>query len=460
MPSGPVAGRRTAQDETITRRQLLRWGAGGTLGALGAGLLSGCAMPASSARMSAQSPVRPGQKVSLTFWTWVPVQPVVDQWNLEHPDIQVNLQVIPSGSSGGYQKMYSALRAGNAPDIAHVEYQELPSFMLVQGLTDLSPYGVEQYQADYVDWQWQQGVFGNGVFTIPWASGPMAMFYRTDLFAEWGITAPTTWTEFEATARLVRKRAPDAYLHSFPPSNAAWFEGLAWQAGGEWVTSDGDTWIVDIDNPETRKVAAFWDRLIRDDLVMVENDGTSAWYKQIQEGLLGCYVSADWYDALIEDGAPNTAGKWQTTGMPQWTPGAQVAANWGGSSVAVLQGSRYPTQAMEFAHWFGTNVNSVNTTFLEGSGWPALQGAFDKTVLSKKSAFFGDTVYNEAFNVADAHINTNWRFLPTNDSMIDHMNDAFSAAIADNGSIEATLPQVQALAIEDMKAKYLNVRAA
>jgi multiple sugar transport system substrate-binding protein len=460
MLSGPVVGRRTAQDGAITRRQLLRWGAGGTLGALGAGLLSGCAMPASSARMSAQSPVRPGQKVSLTFWTWVPVQTVVDQWNRERPDIQVNLQVIPSGSTGGYQKMYSALRAGNAPDLAHVEYQELPSFMLVQGLTDLSPYGAEQYREDYVDWQWQQGVFGNGVFTIPWASGPMAMFYRTDLFAEWDITPPATWTEFEAAARLVRKREPGAYLHSFPPSNAAWFEGLAWQAGGEWVTSDGDTWIVGIDNPQTRKVAAFWDRLIRDDLVMVENDGTSAWYKQIQDGLLGCYVSADWYDALIEDGAPNTAGKWQTTGMPQWTPGAQTAANWGGSSVAVLQGSRYPTQAMEFAHWFGTNVSSVNATFLLGSGWPALQGAFGKTVLSHKSAFFGDTVYNEAFNVADAHINTNWRFLPTNDAMIDHMNDAFSAAIAGNGSLEATLPQVQELAIEDMKAKYLNVRAA
>ena len=64
------------------------------------------------------------------------------------------------------------------------------------------------------------------------------------------------------------------------------------------------------------------------------------------------------------------------------------------------------------------------------------------------------------FNVADAHINTNWRFLPTNDAMIDHMNDAFSAAIAANRPLQGALADVQAMAIEDMKAKDLKVRAA
>jgi multiple sugar transport system substrate-binding protein len=447
-------------DKVITRRQVLRYGLVTAFAAAGGGILGGCASSSAPGRLTTQSKVRSGQRVELNFWTWVPVQDVVATWNKQNPDIQVNVDIIPSGSGGGYQKMYSALRVGNAPDVAHVEYQELPAFMLVQGLTDLTPYGVEKYRTDYVPWQWQQGVFGNGVYTLPWASGPMAMFYRWDLFKEWGITPPATWTEFEAAARIVRKRDRGAYLHSFPPSDSAWFEGLAWQAGGEWVKTDGDTWIVDIDNPQTRKVAAYWDRLIRDDLVVVENDGTSAWYKQIQDGGLGCYVTADWYDALIEDNAPNTSGKWRTTGMPQWTPGAKTAANWGGSSVAILQGSRYPIQAMEFAHWFATNVDAVNGTFLLGSGWPGLAGAFDKTVISKKSKFFSDTAYNEPFNVADSHVNTSWRFLPTNDAMIDHMNDAFSAAIASNGSLESALASVQAQAIDDMKAKDLKVRAA
>ena len=148
MGQRPVTARASARavsDGRVTRRQLLRWGAGGLLGALGAGVVSGCGMPASAARLSAQSPIR-AATASLTFWTWLPVQPVVSQSKKQRPDIQVSLQVIPAGSQGGYQKMYSALRAGNAPDLAHVEYQEIPSFMLVQGLTDLRPYGVEHYR--------------------------------------------------------------------------------------------------------------------------------------------------------------------------------------------------------------------------------------------------------------------------------------------------------------------------
>lgn len=445
----------------ISRRDVLRYGVGAALvGAAGTGALAGCGSSSAPARMSAQSKVSPGQRVNITFWTWLPVQKIVAKWNRSHPQIHVDLQIIPAGSGGGYQKMYSALRVGNAPDLAHVEYQEIPAFMLVQGLTNLAPYGIEKYKSDFVEWQWQQGVFGKGVYSMPWASGPMAMFYRPDLLKEWGIVPPPTWPAFEAAARKVRQRSRTAYLHSFPPSNSAWFEGLAWQAGGNWVKSDGNTWLVDIDNRPTRKVAAFWDRLINDDLVNVENDGTSAWYKQIQDGKLASFVSADWYDALLEGNAPNTSGKWMTTLMPQWTAGKKAAANWGGSSVAVLQGSRHPVQAMEFAHWFATNVGAVNESIELGGGWPALTDAFHKTVLSKKSKFFGGSVYNSAFNVADAHVDTSWRFLPTNDAMVDHMNDAFSAAIASGGSLEGALSGVQDLVVSDLKAKGLTVRPA
>jgi multiple sugar transport system substrate-binding protein len=288
----------------------------------------------------------------------------------------------------------------------------------------------------------------------------MAMFYRKDLFAKWGIDPPTTWAEFEQAARVVRKKDSQAYLHSFPSSNSAWFEGLAWQAGGQWVRTDGDTWIIDIDNEHTRKVAQFWDRLIADDLVIIENDGQSAWYKQIQQGTLASFVTADWYDALLRDNAPNTSGKWKTTRMPQWTAGAKKAANWGGSSLAVLQGSNYPKQAMEFGLWLSTNVQAIDLSIPQGSGWPGAEGAYQRTVLSKPDPFFDNERYNSIFVEADANIDEAWRFLPTNDAAISHMNDAFAAAIAVHGSLAETLPDVQGRVIDDMKAKNLKVRAA
>lgn len=441
----------------LSRRALL---AGTGAAALGATGLAGCASTSGAAQRSRQARVRRGERVSLTFWTWEPLQDAVALWNHEHPDVHVTMQIIPGGSSGGYQKMYAALRSGQQPDVAHVEYQELAAFMLVQGLTDLRPYGIEKFHHRYVEWQWRQGVFGKGIFTVPWASGPMGMFYRKDLLRRWGIVPPETWKDFEQAARTVRRKDSHAYLHSFPSSNSAWFEGLAWQAGGKWVETDGDTWIVNIDNPRTRKVTEFWDRLISDDLVIVENDGQSAWYRQIQQDKLASFVTADWYDELLRDNAPSTSGHWHVKRMPQWQPGAKTAANWGGSSLAVLQGSRYPRQAMEFGVWLSTDVRAINLSIHQGSGWPGARNAYQRTILSKPDKFFGGQRYNSVFVEADAHIDESWRFLPTNDSAISHMDDAFAAAIATHNPLADTLPDIQTRVIEDMKAKNLKVRAA
>ena len=54
----------------------------------------------------------------------------------------IALEKIPTGSAGGYAKMHSALQAGQAPDLAQVEYQVIPEFLLDDGLMDLKPLGV------------------------------------------------------------------------------------------------------------------------------------------------------------------------------------------------------------------------------------------------------------------------------------------------------------------------------
>lgn len=90
------------------------------------------------------------------------------------------------------------------------------------GLVDLSTtYGVEKDQGKFVGWQWQQGVFGNQVYAVPQASGPMAMFYRADLFKKWGITPPTTWDEYAQDAQKIHNADPQAYISTFPPGNSA-----------------------------------------------------------------------------------------------------------------------------------------------------------------------------------------------------------------------------------------------
>ena len=60
--------------------------------------------------------------VELEYWTWGGGYPdAAELWNSQNPDIQVNFSDIPVGNSGGYQKMFTAIAAGDGPDVAFIE---------------------------------------------------------------------------------------------------------------------------------------------------------------------------------------------------------------------------------------------------------------------------------------------------------------------------------------------------
>jgi multiple sugar transport system substrate-binding protein len=436
------------------RRSLLGLG---TAALVAGPALAGCARSATAARMTSEAPSR-GRRVELVFWTWVPLQKAVDLWNRTHPGIHVEVQLVPQNTHGGYQKMYSSLRAGNPPDLAQVEYQELPAFMLVQGLTDLTAYGADALREHYVPWQWQQGVFGGRVYTIPQASGPMGMFYRKDLLDRWGIEAPATWQEYEAAARAVRRRG--AYMCAFPPNQAGWLAAFAWQNGARWIRTDGDTWIVDIDSSASRQVAAYWDRMVRDDLVVVEPDMQSGWYKDLQDGRVVSWLGPQWGAAILRGNAPVTQGTWRVAMLPQWRAGRAASANWGGSSTAILQGSRHPTEALRFAHWLNTDPRSIDLLVPAGYGWPAARNAFQGSALDEPDPFFGGQRYNTVFAESDKNVDNSWKWPPTTDALFSHLTDALEAAAAGHGTFTGALADVQTRAVDDLLAKGLQARSA
>src|ERR1700722_9374179 len=273
-----------------------------------------------------------GGKVTLTFWSWVPgISHSVNLWNKSHPDIHVNLNEVTSGAAGSYAKMFSALQAGNAPDLGQIEYATLPNFEHVGGVDDLSKYGASSVQADFVPWTWSQVTQGSGVYAIPQDTGPMGLFYRADLFKKYGLTVPTTWAQYLTDAKKLHAANPNAYIAAFPANDAQWFAGLAWQAGAKWFGTSGDTWVTGIDDSASQQVAALWQQLISDHLVKVEPDFESAWYKDLSDGTLLSWPTAVWGENTLVTNAAPTKGDWRVAAMPGWG-GAPSNGNWGGST--------------------------------------------------------------------------------------------------------------------------------
>ena len=399
----------------------------------------------------------------LTFWSWVPgVDRAVDLWNSENPDIQVNLEATPAGSSGTYAKIYAALKSGKgAPDLSQVEYQELPGFILENGLVDLGPLGMDDVKETFSDWQISQSTFNDTIYAVPQASGPMGLYYRADLFESLGIPVPTTWEEYAAAAKTIHDANPSQYINTFPPQNSAWFAALAWQAGANWFGLDGDTWTVDIDSPETLKVAEYWDGLREAGQIATIPDFANEWYSELQNGNILAWPSAQWGGEIIAGNAPDTAGKWRVAPMPQWdSSGDFVSANWGGSTTAVLKGTPNAEAAAKFAIWLNSDPDSINLLVEGGYGWPATKDAVSSTAIDQPDAFLGDQNANaDVFADSDAAVDVEWGWIPTTAATYTHLNDGFSAALAGNGTFVDAVKSAQSATIKDLEDKGLKARA-
>lgn len=323
-----------------TRRQLLRAG----LSTAALGMLAGCAIPGTRSVNAAPalSPGTTGEKITLTYWSWLKdLQKVADIWNASHPNIQVETVWIPGGNSGGYQKLYSALAAGGGPDLGQVEMRSIPEFMLANGLVDLARYGADDYAHLYDKTLWNQVSYTGGVYGIPQDSGPMAMFYQPAILDQVGGTIPGTWDEWSGLAGELRKKG--VYLDCFPLADAGFFTALATQAGANWFRPEADEWVINMTDDATMKVARFFDAAIENDLVQTGFGAYSpGWFAAASKGTIASVVTAIWGDALIA-GVSGGEGKWKVAPMPTWGSSGFGSSYNGGSTAAVLANSKHPS---------------------------------------------------------------------------------------------------------------------
>src|SRR6266550_3152521 len=125
--------------------------------------------------------------VNLTYWSWIGgMDKQVALFNQAHPNIHVTVQNVGAGPIE-YDKLFTAIKANNEPDMALMEYQYMPTFEATGALVDLSQYGASSLKDQFVPWTWNQVTLGNAVYAIPQDSGPMAMYYREDIFKKYNI---------------------------------------------------------------------------------------------------------------------------------------------------------------------------------------------------------------------------------------------------------------------------------
>lgn len=396
--------------------------------------------------------------VNLTFWSWVPnIQTSVNLFNSTHPGIHVTLNSVTAGNNGTYAKMFTAIKANNAPDLGQIEYQFLPTFEATGGLLDMSPYLDSSLKSKFVGWTWNQSTLGNAIYAIPQDTGPMAMYYRSDIFKKYNISPPTTWAEYAADAVKLHAANPNYYITDFPPKDAGWFIGLIWQAGGRWFRINGNSWQVAINDSNSKMVADFWQGLLSKKLVKTDPDFSAAWNTDLANGGALTWISAVWGANTIKSGAPGASGDWSVAPMPQWTAGQSVAGNWGGSTTVVFKDTKHPKEASEFAEWLNTNSDSVNQMVQGAALYPALSSALSSPTVNSPQPYYGNQVVNQVFQQVSSQVDINFQWGPTMDQVFTDLGDDFTNVVNGQGTLSNALDLLQSSTVANMQKQGFSV---
>lgn len=427
---------------------------------LSAMVLTGCSSADTTENAGAAIDCAPSDgPVNLSFTSWIPgIESVVDVWNKANPEIQVKVQTGPNGNSGTYQNFFNQLKAGNAPDLGQVEYDALPNFRVQDGLMDVGAcQDVADAQSDFIPWAWNQVSFGEegSAYGIPQDTGPMALFYRSDLFTKNNIAIPTTWDEFAAAAVEVRKTG--SYITNFSQNDINQFAGFVWQTGDSWFKNDGDAWNVELTGPGSTSVAEYWQDLIDRDLVSSYPGWTSEWDNAYNTGKVWSWNSAVWGANSIASGAPDTAGSWSVAPMPQWKKGDNASGNWGGSSTVVFTGSEHPYEATKFALWLNTSAESLTMLNESANIYPATTAGLELPSLKEGVEFYGDQKIYDVFAAASTQVSSDFLWGPTMTQTYNSVSDGFKAAVTSKGTLVDSLKTAQEATIKELKTQSIPV---
>ena len=412
-----------------------------------AGALNACSVDGSAP--SAAGPAR------LTFWSALRgSQQVVDAFNRSQNRIQVVFQQIPSGDQGGYAKLSNAARAGNAPDVATIEYPQVPGYAIDGVARDITDLVSDRLRAKLLPQALRLTTFAGRVFTVPLDVEPIVLHYRTDLFDQYGLDVPRTWDEFAATARLVRDRAPGRRLALFPTDGALQFAAFAWQAGARWFDTTGGAWNVSLADAPTRRVADYWQGLIEENLVYANASLSRQNDAQIAQGLVLARLSGAWDAGAQMKARPAQKGKWAIAPLPQWDPARPVVGTHGGSTFAVTKDCRNPEAAMEFIEWQVAHPDALRARLSSGtsSQYPAAPALVDVGRAAFDRAYYvGQDIYR-LFETEAAKIRDGWIWGPRMSATQRVLQDGFARAGGGQGSLLDAVRAAEAGTMPDLTA--------
>lgn len=250
----------------------------------------------------AQASAAPGQPLELTFWNGfsgpdgVAMEKIVKQFNAEHPDIHVRMQIIPWATY--YDKLTLGLAFGGAPDVFILHASRVPEYASHGALCQMDDL-VKASKLDPNDFMpkpWNATTWQGKRYALPLDCHPLGMYYNVDLFKQAGIAKPpTTLQEFVDDAK--RMTHGDHWGFAMTDTHLVGSTFL-YQFGGGVLTADNRRSA--LDTPQSLQAMNTLSGFIDKDKICPPPAGDDGW-RGFQTGKVGMVFQGIWMISSLDE---------------------------------------------------------------------------------------------------------------------------------------------------------------
>jgi multiple sugar transport system substrate-binding protein len=298
-----------------------------------------------------------------------------------HPGTKIDLV-----SVGIHELHDSAIREGGLRE-GRFDLALLVTDWLAEGLANGSIEDLHPWQAHIPIHDWPRGwpeslvrplIIAEHLSALPWHDGPECLVYRSDLFADpvrraafrqqfsRELAPPTSWQEFEETARFFTNPSEGLYgtvFAAFPDGHNTLYDFAVqlWSRGGELLDSTGKP---DLTTSQALAALDFYRRVVRDPSLChprsLELDSTQSG-DLFLSGEVALMVN--WFGFAARSGREGSplAGKVAIAPIPtdNGTKPISLSVFW---ALAIGKGSRHKELAWQFLRFIATPERDLGIT--------------------------------------------------------------------------------------------------
>ncbi|MBD0676044.1 extracellular solute-binding protein [Kitasatospora sp. NPDC091335] len=276
----------------------------------------------------------------------------VTEFQASHQGVTVNISYIDTDASARAAKMKGAFNDPNsAPDLVEFGNTDLPGYVAAGGLADIT--------AELDGWKdkgdldpaiAKTAVVDGKTYGVPWWVGVRALYYRTDLFTEAGLTPPTSYAELVTATQKIHAAHPDTFGIAVGGKYTFGALPLIWDAGGDIATADGGKYKAAIDSPASQAGIKRYTDLFGPDGCPAQQCADLTGGKIIDLFAAGKTSMAVMLNSARSkvDAGP-VKGQYGVVPFPGEKPGSIAPSFAGGNNLGVMKAAKHRTLAVEFA---------------------------------------------------------------------------------------------------------------